>query len=806
MKSIIDRKTQGIRIRLAFSLLIIAALAAASESFAYTAGNIVVSSFKNTMTEGERDTVYLQLEHIGVVVEISSSNDDVVINPTRVFHTHQNANDKGGTPFTITIKEDADLLDETATITLLDIGHDNPHTLTLNIIDNDPVPGTIQVSPADWLTIDEGRSGILEVSLDTAATPVGDTRVSLSKTNPDLTLSPTSLIFTASNYSTVQRVTVSARGDADTTDDRDTITLRSSGGISAPSVTRRISITDKTSPPRIQVAPAGAMTIAEGGSGTLSVNLSAAPSGNVRIALSSSNPGITFSPTYLNFTPSNYAARQSVQVSARRGADFGDGSVSISLDVRSGPPAPRLTKTVIVSGDASSGNIVFSPSGTLTIVEGGRKILRVGLESSIAPKGNVTVVFTTVNPDIVITPSYLTFTASNHSIAQSIQVSAKEDADSSDESASITAVASGGIVAPLATQRVSITDNDSAPPPGYNYEGRLVIVPDGPLAIDEEGKGTIEVSLSAPPSEALSVAIETTDDSAIELSRESMSFTPSNWDQAQSLVISALADSDDQDDSYTIEFTLGGRSIGQEIIVRDKEGDAPDGELPRAQALALPSAESGDDMTLRIQCKQDSPCSVAFDCSAQADGSLFRGRLQEAIPAFGAVSLTARDIEAYTGGNSWAGKGRLECTLRSNGKIASQVWTRSGDGVLVNNSARIQSAKVGEVYRADIESIPSPDSLDESNIRIHCNSDSGDCWDTVFECYLDDGTGYDWNLGNIPRRTTRHLQSEALAAGIGYRWPGLGLACEIRSRGMFTAQVLTRTGNGALINNSATGG
>ncbi|WP_156013281.1 hypothetical protein [Thioalkalivibrio sp. HK1] len=63
-----------------------------------------------------------------------------------------------------------------------------------------------------------------------------------------------------------------------------------------------------------------------------------------------------------------------------------------------------------------------------------------------------------------------------------------------------------------------------------------------------------------------------------------------------------------------------------------------------------------------------------------------------------------------------------------------------------------------------------------------------------------------WDLGRIDRLTTRHLQSEALATGIGYRWDGLGLTCEVRANARFTAQVLTRTGGGgALVNNSATG-
>ncbi len=227
----------------------------------------------------------------------------------------------------------------------------------------------------------------------------------------------------------------------------------------------------------------------------------------------------------------------------------------------------------------------------------------------------------------------------------------------------------------------------------------------------------------------------------------------------------------------------------------------------KSHALALPPPESGDAATLRIQCKQDTACSVAFDCSAQATGEAFQGTLPQPIPAWGAVSVSASDIQTHTGGESWSGKGRLGCALRSSANIGSQVWTRSGEGVLVNNSAAIRSVLEGEAHRADIESIPSPDSDDESNIRIRCSSQEADCLETVFVCYTDDGNPYEWSLGTIERLTTRHIQSEALASGIEHRWEGLGLTCEVRSKGSFTAQVLTRTGGGgALVNNSATGG
>ena len=136
-----------------------------------------------------------------------------------------------------------------------------------------------------------------------------------------------------------------------------------------------------------------------------------------------------------------------------------------------------------------------------------------------------------------------------------------------------------------------------------------------------------------------------------------------------------------------------------------------------------------------------------------------------------------------------------------------QVWTRSGDEVLVNNSAFISSVAEGAGHRADIESIPEPESAEKSNFRIRCEASQGqDCTATRFFCQDDAGVRYDGDAGTIERRQVRHLQRVDLVDIIGHRWSGTGLVCELRSSAPFTAQVLTRTGGGgALVNNSATG-
>ncbi len=760
-----------------------------------------------TIAEGGSGTFRVRLStapNANVTISLSKTNSDITLSPSSLtFSTSNFATEQ---EVSVSADEDADTTNDSDTITLSASGGITAPNVTkaVSVTDTTPPTGTIQVTPSDTLTIAEGGSGTFRVRLSVA--PNANVTISLSKTNSDITLSPSSLTFSTSNFATEQEVSVSADEDADTTNDSDTITLSASGGITAPNVTKAVSVTDTTPPTgTIQVTPSDTLTIAEGGSGTFRVRLSTAPNANVTISLSKTNSDITLSPSSLTFSTSNFATEQEVSVSADEDADTTNDSDTITLSASGGITAPNVTKAVTVTdNDGSStpsGTIQVTPSRTLTIAEGSSGSFDVSL--SAAPNANVRVSLTKTNSDITLSPSSLTFTTSNYGTGQRVTVNAAEDADTTNDADTITLTASGGISAPQVRKSVSVRDNDSPrPPPTNPYDGTLVFLPAGNITIDEEDRQTVSVKLSKRPTDTVSVLISKTSNTfGIGFSREGMVFTPTNWDRYQSIDIIAHKDSDKSDDSHFVSFEFAGKRILRSVVVRDN-----DKESLRSQALALPPPTSGDSATLRIRCLQDSPCAVALDCSAQADGEVFQGRLPEPIPAWGTASLSVQDIQAYTGGKSWSGKGRLGCALRSSATIGSQVWTRSGNGVLVNNSAMIRSVAEGGVHRADIESIPSPDSSDESNIRIRCNSQEGDCFETSFVCYTDDGSRYEWSLGRIERLNTRHLQSEELARGIGYRWDGLGLTCEVRSSRHFTAQVLTRTGGGgALVNNSATG-
>ncbi|MBF2760005.1 MAG: hypothetical protein ISN28_12305 [Ectothiorhodospiraceae bacterium AqS1] len=773
-----------------------------------------------------------------VNVSVSTSDSDITLSPSSLTFTTSNY--ATAQNVTVTAGDDDDISDKSASITFsVTSGRivASDVTRTINIDDDDEPGLTLSVNS---LVAPEGTYGtsrfelVRQFSVRPTFRPSADITVTVTASDPLIDIDTESRLLGSQNtltfspdesktdinrkslaWNKTQLVTVTTRHDDDANDDSFQISVAASGGgYDGTTASLDVSVIDDDPPPGDILLSSRLLQIPEGGSDDLSLSLRPDPNAtslkeDVTIIFTSEESDITFSPSSLVFTPSNYSTEQSFSVNVADDTDFKDSHYTITLKVSDGGMVASPTTAQVISIDQDvppAGNIIILDTPKPPPIAEGESV-SLGLSLSKAPFGYATVSLSSDIPEVIISPPTLAFTPSNYSLTQSFSITAREDDNTVDESALITIeMSGGGLSASRIFRQVSIVDNDVPEPPPliHNYDGKLIIVPEGDLEIDEGKEGTFDIRLETEPLGDVMVRIsKIADTSGVGFSHKQLIFTPSNWEESQAVRIIAHKDSDSDDIIHTFAFAFEGKRVLKDVVVNDT-----DRVSVQAQALALPPTDSGDDITLRIKCRQSTPCNVIFDCSAQSDGSIYQGRLPDPIPPYQAMSFNAYEIQRFMGGKSWAGKGRLGCLLRGDANIGVQVWTRSGNGVLVNNSALIRSVRIDGVYRADIESIPSPDSSDESNIRIRCNSDIGDCVDTTFLCYSDSGRMVGrWNLGDIARRTTRHLQSETLAAGLAHRWEEMGLSCEVSSEGEFTVQVLTRTGGGgALVNNSASGG
>ena len=215
-----------------------------------------------------------------------------------------------------------------------------------------------------------------------------------------------------------------------------------------------------------------------------------------------------------------------------------------------------------------------------------------------------------------------------------------------------------------------------------------------------------------------------------------------------------------------------------------------------ARAYAIPPVGVQDDSSVRIRCdSKRNACDVRLACADQA-GAPLSGRIDGIAPQTIHVATSDR-IGEILGVTSWSR--RLACEMQSEEPVSVQIWTRSGNGVLINNSAIQDSIEIGDKHILQARSIPSTTTSDDTNFRIRCES-RNTCEDMAFVCHTDAGRRFSGTFEDIPAGAVRHMQADTLETIIGHQWPGMTLSCEIESSERTSLQVLTRTGNGTGVN------
>ena len=321
------------------------------------------------------------------------------------------------------------------------------------------IPPGVTVSPTD-LTVDEGGSGTYTVVLNTL--PTGDVTVTIvdPADNADVTANPASLTFTTTNWDTAQTVTVSAAEDGDPLEDTATVTHTVSGGdygaITAQDVA--VTVTDNDMP-GVTVAPTS-LTVNEGSTNTYTVVLDTLPSGNVSVAITSNNSDVTASSSNLTFTTTTWSAEQTVTVTAGEDADAADDMATLTHNPSGADygSVGDADLAVTVTDDETAG-VTVTPT-SLTVTEGGMNTYTVVLDTQPTATVTVTIVDPTDNADVTANPASLTFTTTNWDTAQTVTVSAAEDGDPLEDTATVTHTVSGGDYGAI-TAQTSPSDNDT---------------------------------------------------------------------------------------------------------------------------------------------------------------------------------------------------------------------------------------------------------------------------------------------------------------------------------------------------------
>ncbi|MEQ9410014.1 MAG: CARDB domain-containing protein [Fuerstiella sp.] len=289
----------------------------------------------------------------------------------------------------------------------------------------------------------------------------------------------------------------------------------------------------------------GLMTTESGDTASFSVVLRNQPQAEVTIAIESLNLDEgTVNVSELIFTPSNWNTAQEVVVT---GADDSvvDGDTAYQVQVgpvTSSDPAYAALSPVTVSltnKDNDTPGVTVTPtSGLQTTEAGGQAQFQVVLDAP--PTADVIVPLSSSNADEGTVPTAITFTPLNWNVAQTVTVTGQDDdVDDGDVAYNIvlgTVQTTDTNYQGIDPADVSLTnvDNDTA--------GVTVSPATGLITTEDGGTAQFTVVLDSKPLDDVTIAVGTNDSSEGLANASSLTFTPTDWDQAQTVTVTGQND------------------------------------------------------------------------------------------------------------------------------------------------------------------------------------------------------------------------------------------------------------------------
>ena len=598
---------------------------------------IVFNPTSLTVEEGDADgetyTVKLATQPSAeVTVTVSGqAGTDLMLSGLSSTNTLTFTTSNWDTAQTVTVKagEDDDGSDDTVTLTHAAAGGNYAGAsgdLEVTVADDDR---GIVFNPTS-LTVEEGDTDGETYTVKLATEPSEGVTVTVSgQAGTDLTLSgltANTLTFTTSNWNTAQTVTVKAGEDDDGSDDTVTLTHTAAGGdYAGASGDLKVTVDDDD---RGIVFNPTSLTVTEGDADgeTYTVKLATQPSEEVTVTVSGqAGTDLTLSglssTNTLTFTTSNWDTAQTVTVKADQDDDGSDDSVTLTHTAAGGNYAGASGDLKVTVTDDDRG-IVFNPT-SLTVEEGDATGATYTVKLTTQPSAEVTVTVSgQAGTDLTLsglTANTLTFTTSNWDTAQTVTVKAGEDDDGTDDSVTLTHTAAGGDYAGASADlEVTVADDDR----GIVFDPTSLSVEEG----DTDGE-TYTVKLATEPSEEVTVTVSGqagTDLSLTGLSANTLTFTTSNWDTAQTVTVKAGEDDDGSDDSVTLTHAAaGGNYAGASGDLEVTVADDDRGIVFNPTSLTVEEGDAtGATYTVKLATEPSEEVTVTVSGQAGTDLSL----------------------------------------------------------------------------------------------------------------------------------------------------------------------------------------
>ena len=373
--------------------------------------------------------------------------------------------------------------------------------------------------------------------------------------NTDYSVSATSLTFDAGD--TVKTFTFTATSD--TVDDDDESVLLQFGTINDDRVTTEtptqstVSITDDDDPFVKVKFGASSINLGEGDDTTITVIMDEDPERDVVIPItaaiengaSAADYSGVSSTTTVTFTAGGERSQTFTFTATQDRIDDDNERVKLGFgampDERVSAENP-ITQTINIGDDDTRGATVTPVM--LSVNEEGSGDYTVVLHSQ--PTATVTVTPGATSSEVTLSAA-LIFTTGNWETPQTVTVSAADDADTVNETLTITHTASAGDYGSVtpASVAVSLVDNDTA----------SVFVSTSGVTITEGATGTFRVKLNTQPDTNTSdITITSSDTAVATFAPATLEFNSTNWSTERTVTVTAVQDDGAANNTATITF------------------------------------------------------------------------------------------------------------------------------------------------------------------------------------------------------------------------------------------------------------
>ena len=427
--------------------------------------------------------------------------------------------------------------------------------------DDDAVGFTLSTTTA---TVTEGGStATFTVVLDSE--PSSNVVLSVASGDTgEATVSASTLTFTNANWNATQQVTISGVNDsADDGNQNTTITIAvddddsddTFDGLADQTVTATTTDDDTAG----YTLSGTTVTVTEAGStDTFTVVLDTQPASAVVFTVASDDTGeATVSPATLTFTTANWSTPQQVTVTGvDDSGDDGDQDTTVTIAVDDDNSdnafdglADQTVTATTTSDDDTAG---FTLSGTTaTVTEAGSTATFTVMLDTQPTSDVVLTVSSADTGEATVSPATLTFTTGNWNATQTVTVTGVDDTATDGPQDTTVTIAvdddnSDNAFDGVADQTVTATTTDNDSP------GLSVSQSDASTLVDETGStDSFTVALTTQPLSDVVVAVSSADTGEATVSPATLTFTTANWNATQTVTVTGVDDTIDDDDQDT---------------------------------------------------------------------------------------------------------------------------------------------------------------------------------------------------------------------------------------------------------------